>query len=1322
MAATNSDNIIAVGSVGELANLLANMTPDQLQNVKLDPTLYNALTETIHLQNIEETGQVVGNVLPEELSKSVKKNLGGTPNSSNTVIENIGSGNGSVININQAGNSTSGVNIPASAQITKTAQTSNTNNGVTQNFQLNNFLGNLNYKIKGSTIEQVTSGLRKSDDKLQNEGGSAKFQKAVEIPPQLGTETNCTSIVLGNITASTQVVGTPEKVSSAQYPLSVSSPSEFLPADEPELEFDKTEEDQNIQTFSTSYQPETNAAIVHPSETKTMHSTQPSVSNKEQFSVVPNPGLSSQNIGASLRHTLENSGESQISSDPNVPHIMGQISINPDQILRGLSNEISVVADTEAGPVELTIDASQLDPALLQQLILPTVSNLQATTESNDKNTGGLSFGSTSNSQSVITQNNVNVELPAENSRVMSSLINESPGLLSDTTTQSLSENASIGASASQTDSTIQSLPNIQISQISSTNVVSDLGKLKLDQNFQPVQVNLIAPSDGLILQPNTSNLNNQVIIKDGKIVKNISSPQPKINPSISTKPVTLEKQVGSSSSCVPLMPSSVTKNPNRVVKVNLPQKSGNLNVINKGIITNKPNQTVQQNFKELSLGMTCSVNKQPITGNNVPDQIFSADSSINIPKKKVYVMKTISSKDKIPKGAIVLPKDVGASLIDKQKKSGGTPVYFNVSAEPCKSQLERLNVQTTSTSRKYNVKSPHPKSQSNMKVSGPICPNSIESKIVASDSPINNPIDQPLSSASISNPSSPDSTSKLMKIDFSRKGLLDSAQVKNISPKSEDIIVQSIQVKKRKTHDSEFEYLECKESAFPTPPRELQKAVFSRSFKKSKGITESGQRVKKQSFKTEEESIREALQQSKEVGDREKNMRNLARLEIENQLKRMGQLSAKSKTSVSKNKAPISPTGIKNRKLQRPNSFEENHRERKKLSEKDILIKNKKDEATEEKNSERKFVKERKSFKKSLAKLEESRKRERPKKFNDFVMPGTSKKQKKPEKKKFFFPKESTNEMGKEDIEVDDMKEVNVKVVIKATDEQNIPVNKIEEDELIAPRSRERTTPVISLDSELDFDNVTSARNTFENIKPDEVIENKLEDQPKELDSQTETITSDTGQKNTDSDNGKEVLDTDHPTEEDELKESHLENNKKKIELHTKRKKKGRKKKKQLKNFEPELLPEHLKIKPKVKVDETVIDLSKIKLKSCYTETNSSLDDIIELDTYKILHKTKWVCTLCGKPGNIGTLDVLFGPYKVNVASKKNKSKEENQSETYKSINIWLHRDCAIWTSSICLSNQKLHGLGDAMDEAAKTVRSLKGNVNESSCPCIFF
>ena len=1321
MAAANSDNIIAVGSVSELANLLANMTPDQLQNVKIDPTLYNALTETINLENIEETGQVAGNVLHEKISKSVKKNLGGTPNSSNTSVGNIASGSDSIINFIQAGNSASGVNVPASAQITKTAQISNTNNGVTQNFHLNSLLGNLNYKIQGSTIEQVTSGSRKND-KLKNEVGSTKFQKAVEIPSQLGTDTNCTSLILGNITASiasTQAVGTPEKVPSVQYPLSVNSPSEFLPADEPELDFDKIEEDQNIKTFSTSYQPETNAAIVHPSDAKIMHSVQPRVSSKEQFSVVPNPGLSSQNIETSLRPSLENSDESQIASDPNVPHIMGQISINPDQILRGLSNEISVVADTEAGPVELTIDASQLDPALLQQLILPTVNNLQTITGSNVTNPGGLSFGNTSTSPSVTIQSNVNVGLPAENLSVMSRFMNETPNLLLDTTTQSLSGNVSIGASVCQTDSTMQSLPNIQISHISSTNVVSDLDKLKLDQNFQPVQVNLIAPSDGLMLQPNTNNLNNQVIIKDGKIVKNISSPQLKINTSISTKLVTLEKQVESVSGCVPLMPHSVTKNPNRIVKVNLPQKSGNASLINKGIITNKQNQTVQQNLKELSLGMTCSVNKQPITsGNNVPDQIFSADSSINIPKKKVYVMKTISSKDKIPKGAIVLPKDVGASLIDKQKKSGGTPVYFSMSAEPCKSQSERLNVQTMSTSRKYDVKSSYLKRQSNIKVSGPISPNSIESKIVVSNSPIINPIDQPLSPASISNPSSPDSTSKLMKIDLSRKGLLDSAHLKNISPKSEDIIVQSIQVKKRKTHDPEFEYLECKESAFPTPPRELQKAVFSRSFKKSKVITESGQKWKKQTFKTEEESIREALQQSKEVGDREKNMRNLAKLEIENQLKRMGQLSATNKTSVSKNKVPISPTGVKNRKLQRPNSFEEKHRERKKLSEKDILIRNKKkDEATEEKNSERKFVKERKSFKKSLQKLEESRKRERPKKFNDFVMPGTNKKQKRPEKKKFFFPKESTDEVNdnKEDLEVDGMKEDSLKVDTKAIDEQNISDNKIEEDELIAPRCREGTTPVIRLDSELDFDNVTSARPTLENIKPDENIENKLEDQPKDLDSVTEKITSDTGQKNTDSENDKEVHDADHPTEEDDIKERNSGNKKTKIELYTKKKKKGRKKKKQSKNFEPEVLPEHLKNKPKVKVDETVIDLSKIKLKSCYTETNSNLDDIIELDTYKILYKTKWVCTLCGKPGNIGTLDVLFGPYKVNVASKKNhKSKEENQGETYKIFNLWLHRDCAVWTSSICLSNQKLHGLGDALDEAAKTVASLYGNFYE--------
>jgi len=128
--------------------------------------------------------------------------------------------------------------------------------------------------------------------------------------------------------------------------------------------------------------------------------------------------------------------------------------------------------------------------------------------------------------------------------------------------------------------------------------------------------------------------------------------------------------------------------------------------------------------------------------------------------------------------------------------------------------------------------------------------------------------------------------------------------------------------------------------------------------------------------------------------------------------------------------------------------------------------------------------------------------------------------------------------------------------------------------------------------------------------------------------------------------------------------------------------------------------LPEHLKKKPKIAVEETVIDLSKVQLKSSCIESSFELSDSIELKTCELLKRNGWVCTFCGKPGNIGNLDVLFGPYLVQVSDCIN--------EKSRTFSVWMHRDCAIWTSSICLSNQTLCGLADALTTAANMACSL--------------
>lgn len=172
------------------------------------------------------------------------------------------------------------------------------------------------------------------------------------------------------------------------------------------------------------------------------------------------------------------------------------------------------------------------------------------------------------------------------------------------------------------------------------------------------------------------------------------------------------------------------------------------------------------------------------------------------------------------------------------------------------------------------------------------------------------------------------------------------------------------------------------------------------------------------------------------------------------------------------------------------------------------------------------------------------------------------------------------------------------------------------------------------------------------------------------------------------------------------------------------------RKKKQPAVSVELEELPEHLK-KAKAasasvaarKLEDTVIDVTKVKLRSSFTETSFVLnDDSVEPRTFKLINRKNWVCTLCGRPGNLGTLDVLFGPYKIAVggppstkATTTDAAKSDNNNkENAPRMNVWLHRDCAVWTSNICLANQTLRGLGESLNEAALTVSVL--------CIYIFF
>ena len=294
---------------------------------------------------------------------------------------------------------------------------------------------------------------------------------------------------------------------------------------------------------------------------------------------------------------------------------------------------------------------------------------------------------------------------------------------------------------------------------------------------------------------------------------------------------------------------------------------------------------------------------------------------------------------------------------------------------------------------------------------------------------------------------------------------------------------------------------------------------------------------------------------------------------------------------------------------------------------------------------------------------LDENRKRERPKKYDDFILAADPKREKEKKSKKFFFPKEDN------------------------AAEKTSPSG-----ELALPDDEKRSG-IFDLASSEDEQECESKNESINN-KPKPKSQNR----------------------NTDDEipgSSKRVACKNNSTKKKQSQKGTEKNGKKT--------KKRKQKKAASIAFEPETLPEHLKTKSKTKVEDTVLDLTKVKLKSSFTETSFVLSDIVENKTSKLLEGKNLACTLCGRPGNLGSLDVLFGPYKINVRrknasnaettsgkKKKNASASENEDplqQQQQQMNVWLHRDCAIWTSNICLSNQTLCGLGESLDEAATTV-----------------
>lgn len=94
------------------------------------------------------------------------------------------------------------------------------------------------------------------------------------------------------------------------------------------------------------------------------------------------------------------------------------------------------------------------------------------------------------------------------------------------------------------------------------------------------------------------------------------------------------------------------------------------------------------------------------------------------------------------------------------------------------------------------------------------------------------------------------------------------------------------------------------------------------------------------------------------------------------------------------------------------------------------------------------------------------------------------------------------------------------------------------------------------------------------------------------------------------------------------------------------------------------------------------------------------------------------WVCAFCGKPSNHNSLGVLYGPYKAKlsrdisechspdkVMSPGGRLPELPTDLEGTSVELWIHKDCGVWTQGIYMLGRTLYGLEQAVESAASHV-----------------
>ena len=1289
-------NMIAVGSVSELANILANMSPEQLQNVQLDPALYNALSQTIDptLQIPQESNELiethtidqlmVGNTQEVNLQHNSAVNL---PSSAVNIQQS------SSINMQQMPS----VNVHQQPPVNLPISIDNvtfTIDNVTMNTQPETIISAPVQLLQPTTatqnnmiMQQPSMAVPQNNIIMQQPSMSLLSGIPMQTTvPSFSTipQTTVQGILPGQ---GSSLILTPTMMSQVQptpmvQTLNITDAQLFQTPITTTLDTGSS----LIMTSTIMSQDEQNTAMQTVNLANNRIIQTPCVTSvlPNTININPNANITLQqaNIMTSIvgQTTYTNPVQSPqliLNGNTIFSKVLTSNNLPTQQLLTTTNLPVQQVITSNNHPTQRNLNANNLQKHVISTLPTQLVSGTVDQHILPQQSVVLSSNHITNNTQPVLLSNNLgSQQIIVSHPQVQVKpriTVKPKPKQVKETANIVLKNGSRVALSTQQLRQLVKGKSGQYILQVnpkspnplnkptsnsvSSRNVVSPMSKItstKVGVNGKPKvnvkTVNVISKSEGQFVQVKPTSIEQ---VQPGVFKFQLAKVD--TNEKKSLKQTSTVNKTWTPTTTTTLLSSNVVPDTKR-------HKFHNYTVPSTIKLPSIKPSAAFETIMRKNLIKTTSVTPMNIIKGHMSAQLSSLQSPSN-------VSCSVSSTSKLYEAAKKINSQLSKDkvIINPSEVSVNKPLTPSIANE-CNRELKKVTSQSTGESSKGTIN-----------VTG-------HTEVVSSSLPTKNNVTTGKSSSGsdLKEKHATMITTTPNNDIVSQKNNIDIVETTtSVSAGNKRTRLNSVDMQLDNTLDRD---LECKERGFVSPTNTktdkkstvVGKVIFNRSFKKPVVVVEklkqgdhtpNSEKVSYSKQVTEILSFREAIKSSKVGEGGEQAMRQLAKLEIENQLKRFKASATKTtndKTSVSnddKNEDKISPAVAKKKKTfvryEKVDKLENTSTHESPTNEK---LK-----PTKKANNDDNDV----NF--------ESRKRERPKKFDDFILPSKSKKEKKTTEKKvkkFFFPKEDVSDKKETEKEIEDNSEnVEVPTILL--------IDLTEPDKLVDPKNTD-------IDVQLKTSLNKSVMAVSSPVAPTETVTEET----------TETVVFDF----TDDTNKTEVFDFKDDTNKTELFDfkddtSKTEDNTIKSKKNTKKVvNKRRKKKKNPLAFEPEVLPEHLKTKTKCKpTEDAVIDLSKVKLKSAFAESTYILKDTVDHQTYKLLARSSWVCTLCGKPGNLGSLDALFGPYKLKIANEN--------TATAKSMTVWLHRDCAIWTSNICLSDQMLYGLGDALDAASKTV-----------------